>query len=1223
MAKPNARIHAHRGNHKQYASLTHQNPQKHMVPAVVLTHSNPVPITAVRPVSATVPKLKVTRPRHVKPIVTKSNSPTRRHITHSPSLKFSNSPTRVTAVKALVVNAAQGLQGKWEWRPKCPILDHGNPQYAFKDKGVIDSRCSRHMTENMSYNFKELNGEYVAFGGNLKGERMRSIISMVSISLEGFLPSILLLVVIIVAVVIVAVILVVVIINAIVGVVIIVASIGVVVVVMIIGIVMVDGGVSHIIKLLFMIIVFLLGLSAFSMTAAYASRAAATPSVISCRMVALVIVGVVDVDVLLGYPNVNTPRCDEDRIELKKLMVSLLPKVKKVRIRVNAVDLQVSAVRHMLLLRLQALVDKKKVVVTKATIREALHLDDEEGVECLPNEEIFAELARMGYEKPSAKLTFYKAFFSSQWKNVDSPTKFYMYPRFRQLMIRKQVGQQVVEERDDDKNDEVNVSDADEGDVSTAHGEIPTVAEEPSIPSPTPPTLPPQPSQDIPSTSQLKRRVKKPERRNKVRVLKLRRLQRVGTAQRVETSNETVLDDVSNQGRMIAEMDHDADVVLEEVKEAADQAKEVAKDAKEDETEPAEVQEVVDVVTIAKLITKVNSPSFFGRIVPLFDTILIQQGAGSGTPTEPHHTPSLEAPPSLHTYISSPSLPTVTPISTAPIPTVTPSETTPLRQYTRRARIAQSSSLPPVADESASPVRDVSQKESCPTKSGFIVDQDRTTIAKFSTLRHDSATRVTSPAAVKGNMQQTINELMEFRTRPQRQHSELLVRFQAQEVEINKLKEIVKLLEDGKGMATEGSGDDAPIKRRRLDKEEVATERVSSDTEEIRLDEREVAAEKVSDDTEELATVLITLDAASVLSSGGVHVVLLLQQLPLPIYTIHEEKGKRKAGGDSYTQEEEEIEEGEPIDTACPGGITSTIGAITSGAGGSTLGGGEVILNGDSPVPTRVVEDAKTPMKAIERRFGGNTETKKVQKTLLKEQYENFTGSNSESLDQIHDRLQKLVSQLEIHGSVSAAASVSVVCAKMHVSSLPNVDSLSNAVIYSFFASQSFSPQKGYFARKCRSPKDSRRNGSAKPQRRKEEPANYALMAFLSLSSSFDNEVFKRVMFDCDDYLSSESDESWPPSSLYDRFQPSDGYHAVPPPHTGTFMPPKPDLVFNTAPTVVETDHPTFTVYLSPTKPAQDLSHTNRPTTPIIEDWIFDSEDESETKAPQIVPSFV
>nr|GEV60297.1 hypothetical protein [Tanacetum cinerariifolium] len=51
-----------------------------------------------------------------------------------------------------------------------------------------------------------------------------------------------------------------------------------------------------------------------------------------------------------------------------------------------------------------------------SSIKDALRLDDADGIECLPNEEIFAELARIGYEKPSTKLTFYKAFFSSQWK---------------------------------------------------------------------------------------------------------------------------------------------------------------------------------------------------------------------------------------------------------------------------------------------------------------------------------------------------------------------------------------------------------------------------------------------------------------------------------------------------------------------------------------------------------------------------------------------------------------------------------------------------------------------------------------------------------------------------------------------------------------------------------------------------------------------------------------
>nr|GEV59572.1 ribonuclease H-like domain-containing protein [Tanacetum cinerariifolium] len=195
------------------------------------------------------------------------------------------------------------------------------------------------------------------------------------------------------------------------------------------------------------------------------------------------------------------------------------------------------------------------------------------------------------------------------------------------------------------------------------------------------------------------------------------------------------------------------------------------------------------------------------------------------------------------------------------------------------------------------------------------------------------------------------------------------------------------------------------------------------------------------------------------------------------------------------------------------------------------------------------------------------------------------------------------------------------------------------------------SHRKGHFARECRSLKDSRRNGAAEPHRRtvpvetstsnalvsqcdgvgsydwsyqvEEEHANYALMAFSSSSSSSDNEVFTRAIFYTDDCLSSESDASWPSGSLYDRFQPCDGYHAVPPLYTETFMPPKPDLVFNTAPTAVKTDHSAFTVLLSPTKPDQDLSHPNRPSTPIIKEWVFNSEDESKTKAPQIVPSFI
>nr|GEU66834.1 hypothetical protein [Tanacetum cinerariifolium] len=122
----------------------------------------------------------------------------------------------------------------------------------------------------------------------------------------------------------------------------------------------------------------------------------------------------------------------------------------------------------------------------------------------------------------------------------------------------------------------------------------------------------------------------------------------------------------------------------------------------------------------------------------------------------------------------------------------------------------------------------------------------------------------------------------------------------------------------------------------------------------------------------------------------------------------------------------------------------------------------------------------------------------------------------------------------------------------------------------------------------------------------------------------YNSQVFTQAIFDLDDYFSSKSDcESWPSSSLYDRFQPSGGYHVVPPLYTRTFMPPKPDLVFNTTLTTVETDHLTFNVQHSPTKPDQDLSHTTRPTPPIIKDWVSDYKDEYETKALQIVPSFV
>nr|GEU52946.1 hypothetical protein [Tanacetum cinerariifolium] len=363
----------------------------------------------------------------------------------------------------------------------------------------------------------------------------------------------------------------------------------------------------------------------------------------------------------------------------------------------------------------------------------------------------------------------------------------------------------------------------------------------------------------------------------------------------------------------------------------------------------------------------------------------------------------------------------------------------------------------------------------------------------------------------------------------------------------------------------------------------------------------------------------------------------------------------------------------------------------------------EVILNGGSPIPTRVIDDAKTLMEAIEKRFGRNKETKKVQKTLLKQQYKKFTGSSSESLDQIHDRLQKLISQLEIlreslsqeyinlkflrsiptewrthtliwrnktdledqslddlfnslkiyeakvksssttssttqniafvssqntdstNESVSAVASVFAASAKVPVYALPNVDTLNDddleemdlkwqmemltmrarrflyrtgrnlgangttSIGFDMLKVECYNcHRRGHFARECRSPKDTRRNVPVETQRTN-----------VPVETSMSNALVS--------------------------YQSGEGYHVVPPPYTGTFMPPKPDLVFHDAFTVTETVSAAFNVELSPTKPDKDLSQSNRLTARIIEDWVFDLEDDSkcEPMTAQKAPSFV
>nr|GEV13317.1 copia protein [Tanacetum cinerariifolium] len=383
-------------------------------------------------------------------------------------------------------------------------------------------------------------------------------------------------------------------------------------------------------------------------------------------------------------------------------------------------------------------------------------------------------------------------------------------------------------------------------------------------------------------------------------------------------------------------------------------------------------------------------------------------------------------------------------------------------------------------------------------------------------------------------------------------------------------------------------------------------------------------------------------------------------------------------------------------------------------------------------------------MEAIEKRFGGNKETKKVQKTLLKQHlptewrthtliWRNKTDSKDQSLDDLFNNLKiyevkvksssstspniqniDFVSSQNTNStneSVSAVTSVSTASTKVLISALPNVDNLKEMDVKWQMAmltmrarrflqrtgrnlganeitSIGFDMSKvecynchtrGHFTRECRSPKDTRNKDT---QRRNvlvetftfnalvsqcdgvgsydwsfqedEEPTNYALMTFTSSSSTsslgsdsenenvFEEDIkllkldvmlrdnalvklrkkFGNVEQERDD---SESDVSVPTSLVYDRYKPGEGYHAVPPPYTGTFMPPKPDLVFHDAPTVNETVPTIFHVKPSTTKPTKELSQTNRPSAPIIEDWVSDSKDESEGEPTptQKAPSFV
>nr|GEZ15219.1 hypothetical protein [Tanacetum cinerariifolium] len=261
--------------------------------------------------------------------------------------------------------------------------------------------------------------------------------------------------------------------------------------------------------------------------------------------------------------------------------------------------------------RLQALVDKKRIVITKEVVHEILQLNDAEGVICLPNEEIFAGLARMGYEKPSTKLTFYKAFFSTQWK-------FFIYTILHSLSAKRTSWNEFSSAMASaliclSSGQRFNFSKVGKGfsgvetplfenmlavsDVAKeAEAQVPAQGDdvqEPAAEEVATDVVPPTPTSPSPSSPRvldtcsalalrveglendkaaqqleivkLKARVKKLEKINKVKSSKLRRLKKFGSSQHVKSSDD--VENVFNQGRIIVDMDQDEGIELVTVQE--------------------------------------------------------------------------------------------------------------------------------------------------------------------------------------------------------------------------------------------------------------------------------------------------------------------------------------------------------------------------------------------------------------------------------------------------------------------------------------------------------------------------------------------------------------------------------------------------------------------------------------------------------------------------------
>nr|GEU85260.1 hypothetical protein [Tanacetum cinerariifolium] len=296
-------------------------------------------------------------------------------------------------------------------------------------------------------------------------------------------------------------------------------------------------------------------------------------------------------------------------------------------------------------------------------------------------------------------------------------------------------------------------------------------------------------------------------------------------------------------------------------------------------------------------------------------------------------------------------------------------------------------------------------------------------------------------------------------------------------------------------------------------------------------------------------------------------------------------------------------------------------------------------------------QDAKLLMEAIEKRYGGKKESKNVQRTLLKQQYENFTASSSETLDQTFDRLQKLISQLELQGEEMAMLTIKA--RRFMKRTGRSLDMNGRRIGFNKTKVECFNCHKNsYFLRECRALRNQDNRGREygrttvlvdtptenaliaqdgiegydwSYQAEEETPTNYAFMALTSSrsSSSFDSEskaglgykeLTPKSFVNTSELLEKQNNRS------------NKGYHEVPPPLTVNYMPFKRDLrlidkhfesesvdvstVSSSADKTVKTVGITHKGVINTEEPKSIMKNNFGP--PIIKDWHSDDDSEDE-----------